>query len=258
MNVLVDTHAHLDGSDYANDLDATLLRAADAGLGAIVCAGQDEVTSRATLDLAARFPQIRPAVGVHPHLAKDAGDLAWLAALLSDPRMVAVGEMGLDYHYNFSPPEVQRQVFAAQLDLAAKFHLPAIVHSREATEDIVRSLRAHRPKSAGVVVHCFTESYDVGMRLIGECDAYLGIGGAVTFKKATDLHDAASRLPLERLVLETDCPYMSPVPYRGKRNEPAYVRLTCEAVARLRSATYEEIASATSANAARLFPKLAL
>jgi len=254
---LVDTHAHLDGPEYASDVDETLARARAAGVARIVCAGQDRATSMATLALARERSLTAPAVGVHPHLAKDAGDLTWLAALLADPLVVAAGEMGLDYHYNFSPPGVQREVFAAQLELAAGLRLPVIVHSREASTDVENLLRAHRPKSAGAVVHCFTESYEIGKRLIDTCDVHLGIGGAVTFKKATDLHDAVARLPLERLVLETDCPFMSPVPYRGKRNEPAYVRLTCEAVARLRGASVEEIARATSANALRLFPKLA-
>lgn len=255
--LLVDTHAHLDGPEYREDLDSTLERARDARVLRIVCAGQDRLTSQATLDLARRHEQIAPAVGVHPHLAKDAGDLSWLSTMLQNLQVVAVGEMGLDYHYNFSPPDVQREVFAAQLELAAALKLPAIVHSREAGADVEELLRAHRAKSAGAVVHCFTESYEAGKRLIEMCDVYLGIGGAVTFKKATDLHDAVARLPLERLVLETDCPFMSPVPHRGKRNEPAYVRLTCEAVAQLRGTGADEIAHATTANALRLFPRLA-
>jgi TatD DNase family protein len=255
---LVDTHAHLDGEEYAQDLAAALDRARQAGLRKIVCAGQDEATSRATLALSDAFRAVAPAVGVHPHNAADAGEMTWLAQLLAAPAVVAAGEMGLDYHYNFSPPTVQRRVFAAQLELAAQRRLPVIVHCREASEDVLRLLRSHRHAGAGAVVHCFTESYDVGKAFIDSCDAYLGIGGAVTFKKAAPLQDAVRRLPLERLVLETDSPFMSPVPYRGKRNEPAYVRLTCEAVAQLRNASLEEIASATTANALRLFPKLQL
>jgi TatD DNase family protein len=253
---LVDTHAHLDGEEYAQDLAAALDRAKQAGLRKVVCAGQDEVTSRATLALSDAFPEIAPAVGVHPHNAAAAGEMTWLAQLLAVPAVVAAGEMGLDYHYNFSPPAVQRRVFAAQLELAAQRRLPVIVHCREASDDVLRLLRSHRRAGAGAVVHCFTESYEVGKAFIDSCDAYLGIGGAVTFKKAAPLQDAVRRLPLERLVLETDSPFMSPVPYRGKRNEPAYMRLTCEAVAKLRNASVEEIASATTANALRLFPKL--
>jgi TatD DNase family protein len=253
---LVDTHAHLDGPEYASDLEQTVARATDAGVKTIVSAGQDEATSRAALDIAARFASVVPAVGVHPHLAKDAGDLSWLPPLLDDSRVVAAGEMGLDYHYDFSPRERQREVFARQLEWAGERGLPAIIHCREAYDDVMEILAAHRKRGTPAVVHCFTASYDIGKQLIDEYDVFLGIGGAVTFKKATDLHDAVERLPLEHLVLETDCPYMTPTPYRGKRNEPAYLRLTCNAVAALRGTTADVIAQATTANALRLFSRL--
>ncbi len=255
---LVDTHAHLDGDEFAADLDAIVERASNAGLRAIISAGQDEATSQATLGLASRFSILAPAVGVHPHLAKDAGDLRWLAPLLDDPRVVAAGEMGLDHHYDFSPRDRQREVFALQLEMAGQRGLPAIIHCREAYAEVMAVLRGHRRPGTQAVIHCFTESYDVGKRLIEEHDVYLGIGGAVTFKRATDLHDAVKRLPLDRLVLETDCPYMTPVPHRGKRNEPAYMTLTCDAVAALRGISTEAVAQATTANAQRLFPKLAM
>ena len=255
---LVDTHAHLDGSEYQNDLEAAMQRATEAGVRRMVSAGQDKATSLAALGLSTRFPQIAPAVGVHPHLAKDAGDMAWLGPMLDDPRVVAAGEMGLDYHYDFSPRDVQREIFATQLELAGARSLPVIIHCREAIEDVMTLLRAHRKPASPCVIHCFTESYDIAKKFIDECDVFLGIGGAVTFRKATDLQDAVTRLPLDRLVLETDCPYMAPVPYRGKRNEPAYMRLTCEAVAALRATTPDEVATATTANAEKLFPKLTL
>jgi TatD DNase family protein len=257
MRSLIDTHAHLDGSEYAQDLDAVVGRAIESDVQVMVSAGQDKATSLAALAIADRLDGIVPAVGVHPHLAKDAGDLSWLRDLLDDPRVVAAGEMGLDYHYDFSPRDVQQSVFAQQLDFASERSLPAIIHCREAYDDVMAILRQHRVAGIPVVIHCFTESYELGKRLIDDYDVYLGIGGAATFKKATDLHDAIARLPLERLVLETDCPYMTPVPYRGKRNEPAYIRLTCDAVAALRGVTFEAIAQATTANALRLFPKLA-
>lgn len=253
---LIDTHAHLDGSEYENDLEATMQRATDAGVRSIISAGQDKATSLATLELSARFAHVAPAVGVHPHLAKEAGDLAWLGPMLDNPRVVAAGEMGLDYHYDFSPRDVQREIFTTQLELAGARGLPVIIHCREATRDVMTLLRSHRKPASPCVIHCFTETYDIAKKFIDECDVFLGIGGAVTFKKATDLQDAVIRLPLDRLVLETDCPYMAPVPHRGKRNEPAYVRLTCEAVAALRATTPDEIAVATTANAKRLFPKL--
>jgi TatD DNase family protein len=253
---LVDTHVHLDGDDYAADLEAVIAHARAAGVGACVSAGQDEATSRATLSLADRFREIAPAVGVHPHEAKSAGDLRWLEPLLDDARVVAAGEMGLDYHYDFSPRDVQRAVFERQLALAGDRGLPVIMHCREAEDDLAAVLRAHFARGRLGVVHCFTGTYEWGKRLIDEFGVFLGLGGAVTFKNAKELHEAATRLPLEHLVLETDSPFMTPAPHRGKRNEPAYLRLTCDRLAELRSSKPDEIARATTANARRLFPKL--
>ena len=253
---MIDTHAHLDGDAFASDLDLVLGRAAEAGVSRVVTAGQDEATSRATIDLAARHPALAAAVGVHPHEAKSAGDLSWLETLARGRGIVAIGEMGLDYHYDFSPREVQREVFARQLDVAGRLELPAIIHCREAEDDVAAVLREHFDRSRLAVIHCWTGSYDAAMSFIDEFDVYLGLGGAVTFKNAVDLHDAAARLPLDRLVLETDCPFMTPAPHRGKRNEPAYAALTCRRLAELRGAGKEEIAAATTANAQRLFPRL--
>ena len=255
---LVDTHAHLDGDAFASDLDAVLTRAVEAGVMHIVSAGQDEGTSRKALLLAARHPNVAPAVGVHPHEAKGAGDLGWLDSLAQVRGVVAVGEIGLDYHYDFSPREIQRDVFARQLDLAARVDLPAIIHCREAEDDVAAVLREHFDRSRRAVIHCWTGGYDAAMSFIREFDIYLGLGGAVTFKNALELHDAAARLPLDRIVLETDCPYMTPAPYRGKRNEPAYTALTCRRVAELRGVTEDDVAAATTANAQRLFPGLHL
>jgi TatD DNase family protein len=230
-------------------------RAAAAGVRAIVSCGQDEATSRATIALAQVHPIIAAAVGVHPHEAKTAGDLRWLERMLVDPSVVAAGEMGLDYHYDHSPREVQRDVLRRQLDLAAQHELPVILHCREAEDDLASVLQEHFTSGRLGVVHCFTGTYEWGKQLIEEFGLFLGIGGAVTFKNAKDLHDAAVRLPLEHLVLETDCPFMTPAPNRGKRNEPANIALTCVRVAELRGASPLEIAEATTANAGRLFPR---
>ena len=254
--MLIDTHAHLDGGAYADDLDQVLTRASAADVGVIVSAGQDEATSIASLVLADAHPLVTPAVGVHPHEAKSAGDLRWLELLLGDPRVAAAGEMGLDYHYDFSPRDVQRVVFERQLDMAGERGLPVIIHCRESENDIAAILRARFARGRLGVVHCFTGSYEWGKQLIDEFGVFLGIGGAVTFKNAKELHDAAARLPLDHLVLETDSPFMSPVPHRGKRNEPAYLPLTCARVAELRGCAPDEIAMATTANARRLFPRL--
>lgn len=253
---LVDTHAHLDGPEFAADLDAVVQRARDAGVSWIVAAGQDEATSRSTLALATRLPLVAAAVGVHPHLSREA-KLDWLEPMLREPHVVAAGEMGLDYHYDFSPPERQRAVFAEQLELAGALGLPAIIHCREAYADLAQLLARHYRRNAPAVIHCFTEAYDVGQRLIEEFGVFLGIGGVATFKNSHALQDAVRRLPLEQLVLETDCPYLTPVLQRGKRNEPAFVSLTCQAVAALRATSADAIAAATTDNARRLFPRLA-
>jgi TatD DNase family protein len=256
VGILIDTHAHLDAPEFDSDREDVLARAQAAGVRVVVSCGQDEASSRTTLALAARFAGLAPAVGVHPHCAKDAGELAWLPELLRDARVVAAGEMGLDYHYDFSPRETQHEVFAAQLRLASAHGLPAIVHCREALDDalaIVAELGSQAPRA---VFHCFTGSIAEGERILAAGDTYLGIGGAVTFAKADTLREAVRRLPLERLVLETDCPFMTPAPHRGKRNEPAYVARVCQAVAEVRGVSPDEIAVVTTANALALFPKL--
>jgi len=213
------------------------------------------------MSLARRVPAIACAIGIHPLLA--AGARAdWISSVLAQAwehgsSVVALGEIGLDYHYDFSERSQQRSLFAEQLAIAAQHGLPVVMHCREAYDDLSAILKSGPPLAAGAVVHCFTGSFALGERLIAEHGVYLGIGGAVTFKNARELQDAVKRLPLDRLVLETDCPYMTPVPYRGKRNEPAHVALTCAAVAALRGITTEELGAQTTENAFRLFPRLA-
>ncbi len=255
--MLIDTHAHLDGTDYAPDLPDVIARASAAGVAAIVCVSQNEQSSRASLQLAKGFSCIAPAIGVHPHEAKSAGKLDWLESLVRDEAVIAVGEIGLDYHYNFSSRESQREAFVRQLDIAARSGLPVIVHCREAEDDVAALLSKHFAHRDLALLHCFMGSYDVGQSFINQLGAYLGIGGALTFKNVHALHDAAARLPLERLVLETDCPYMTPAPHRGRRNEPSYITYTCRRFAELRGQSEQHIGDATCANAVRLFPKVA-
>ena len=253
---LVDTHAHLDGEEFARDLDEVVARARDNSVTRIISAGQDEETSKAALALSERFAQVCCAVGIHPHRAAGSRTTGWLRSLASHPRVVAIGEIGLDYHYDNSPRQVQKDVLIEQLELANDLDLPVIIHNRESDDDLAAILRKHFSKGRLGVVHCFTGPYDAGALFVDEFGLYLGIGGAVTFSKTQTLHDAAARLPIERLVLETDCPYMTPVPYRGKRNEPAYLGLVCRRLAELRDTSDESISLATTENAYRLFPKL--
>jgi TatD DNase family protein len=248
--VLIDTHAHLDASDYAQDRAAVIARAYGERIG-VISVGADLSSSRQALGLAARHRALWPAVGVHPHDAKtlDPQALKALERLAGDGA-VAIGEIGLDYYRDLSPHSAQRQAFADQLDLARSLDLPVIIHNRESTKDLVAILRKHPPRRG--VVHSF-----LGDRALAETflalGLHLGIGGPLTFKRNEPLREAVKTAPLDRLLVETDCPYLTPVPHRGKRNEPAYVRYVAEAIAALRGESFLEIAAVTTRNASALF-----
>ncbi len=253
---LADTHAHLDDEAFAGDRGAVVARAAAAGVALIVTVGTDLASSRQAVSLAERFAGVYAAVGVHPHDAAslDEATLAALAELARRPRVVAVGETGLDFYRNRAPAAAQRQALRAQLALARQLGLPVIVHDREAHEEILQTLRewARGHADARGVLHAF--SGDEAMaREVGMLGFSVSLAGPVTFAKASRLHQLAATLPLDRLVLETDCPYLTPEPLRGRRNEPAYVRLVAERVAALRGLSPAEVARATTANARRLF-----
>ncbi len=258
---LIDSHAHLHFPRFDGDRDAVIRRAREAGLIAIVNVGTDLITSRASVALAEEHDFIYALVGVHPHDAKTLSPdiLAELRSLARHPKVVAIGEIGLDYYRDLSPRPVQRQAFADQLNLAAELGLPVVVHSREAHEDVLAVLRAWEPPPRGVrdeggvgVLH----SYSAGLERLDEVLALgfsISISGPVTFPKANRLRQVAAAVPLERVLMETDCPFLTPVPHRGRRNEPAYVRHVAEAVARARGMPGEEVARATADNACRLF-----
>ena len=231
-----------------------LERARASGVAAVVTVGTDLASSRAACDLAHRYPeQLAATAGVHPHEAAKAEPehFPGIEALLGDPRVVAVGETGLDYHYNFSPPEVQREVFRRQLELSGASGLPVVIHLREAFDDGF-ALIEEIGVPAGGVLHCFTGGP-------AECERALTLGlhvslaGVVTFPKATALQQAARQVPEDRLLIETDAPYLAPVPRRGKRNEPAYVVHTAQKVAELRGVAPEVLWASTRDNAVRLF-----
>lgn len=255
---LVDTHAHLTDSRYDGDLEAVLGRAGAAGVTGIVVAGYDLPSSRAAVDLAARSPRIWAAVGIHPHDAAAAGAAALeeLAALAAHPRVVAIGECGLDFYRNRSPAADQARAFEAQLGLAARLGLPLIVHSREAMAETLRTLAAH-PLPAGGVLHCFDGTAEDAARAV-DLGLYLSCAGPLTYRRDPTLARAVAAAPLERLVVETDCPYLSPAGHRGERNEPARVRDVAAALAAVRGADLAAVAGATTRNAARLFRTPAL
>jgi TatD DNase family protein len=248
---LIDTHAHLDSSDYNRDRAAVIADAFAAKIG-VITVGADIESSAAAVKLAERHRCIWAAVGVHPHDAKtlDPAGMERLRAMAKQSSVVAIGEIGLDYYRDLSPRNVQRQAFVDQIELADELELPVIVHNRESTKDMLAILRNHRPKSG--VIHSFLGDRALAEEFI-DLGFHLGIGGPLTFDKNEILREAVAAAPLDRILIETDCPYLTPVPYRGKRNEPAYVRYVAEEIARLKDITFEQVAQATTQNAVTLF-----
>jgi TatD DNase family protein len=259
---LIDSHAHLDSRQFDGDRGAVIARAREAGLVAVVNAGTGLESSQASVALAQEYDLIYATVGIHPHDAKSVTPevLRELRALAHHPKVVAVGEIGLDYYRDLSPRPVQRRAFTDQLALAEELGLPVVIHSRDAHDDVLGILRdwiTSPPMGGGLrggsgVLH----SYAAGPERLDEVlemRLHVGISGPVTFKNAGRLREVATKVPLNRLLIETDCPYLTPEPHRGKRNEPAYVRYAAQAIARARSISEEAVAQATIENARRLF-----
>ncbi|MGH7533813.1 MAG: TatD family hydrolase [Gemmatimonadales bacterium] len=249
--MLVDTHCHLAAEAFAADRPDVLRRARLAGVERVVVIGESPAAAETALGLAESEPMVSVAIGVHPHDAKDWNDerAGWLRAALGHRSVVALGEIGLDYHYDHSPREVQRRVFEAQLAVATELDLPVVIHAREADDDVLAILR-NAPRIP-VILH----SYSSGPALLEGAlalGALASFSGMVTFKKWTG-DDLIRSVPLDRLLVETDAPYLAPVPHRGKRNEPAFVRQVAERVAAVRGMPVEELIVATGANAERVF-----
>ncbi len=257
---MIDSHCHIAGPEFADDLDAVVARARTAGVSAaltILAADDDAELARAAA-VADRWPDVRFSIGVHPHnagpfAADPARAAARVAAALdAQPRARAVGEIGLDYHYDLSPREAQRDVFRAQLQLARQRCLPVVIHTREADADTFEILEQEGAAEVGGVVHCFTGDRAAAARAI-TLGFHISLSGIVTFPKALELKEVARAVPLDRLLVETDSPYLAPVPHRGRRNEPAYVAQVADAVARLRGIAPDELRAATARNFQRLF-----
>lgn len=254
--MLIDTHCHLDFERFDEDRDAVVTRALAADVQRLIVPALDLANCPAVLALAERYPSVLAAVGVHPN-STAAWQPEWLErvrAFAAHERVVAVGEIGLDYYWDESPPATQQQAFAAQLALAAELDLPVIVHNREAGEDVLRLLgdSALNGRARPGVLHSFSASWKVAQAAL-DMGFYLGFTGPITFKKADELRAIAAAAPLDRLLIETDAPFLAPHPYRGKRNEPAYVALVAERIAAIRGLTIAELGDITSANAIRLF-----
>jgi TatD DNase family protein len=251
--MLIDSHAHLDMHDFDADRDKVIRRAAEGGVARIVTIGIDLNSSEKAIEIANKYDFIYAAVGYHPHNADEADpkDLDRLRALATEPKVVAWGEIGLDFFHRHSTPDKQKEAFELQLDIAADLDLPVIIHDRDAHNELLRILKSRKRQFQGVI-HCFSGDHELAMALV-ELGFFISLPGTVTYKNAAHAQDVASRIPLDRLMVETDCPYLTPVPLRGKRNEPLYVRHTVEKIARLRHLDLKEVAQATSANTTRLF-----
>lgn len=257
---MIDTHCHLHGKEYTEDLDAVLARAAEAGVDRVVLVGVDPDDTRKAIAVAEQHPEeVFIVAGVHPHEAKiwSPEVRADLAGLLQHPQVVAVGEIGLDYHYDFSPGDKQREAFLGQLELSRETGKPVVIHCREAYDDLMQILEEFYGSPGNLteprgVLHCYFGSLDQA-RQAARLGYMIGLGGSCTFKKAEELHEVVRQTPLEQVVLETDAPYMTPIPYRGKRNESSYIPLVAQRVADLKSITVEEVARQTTANAERLY-----
>lgn len=252
---IVDSHAHLGWDSFAEDRDQVIGRAFESGVSQIVQAGVYLTGMEETVAIAEAHPNIFFAVGLHPHEAKDWTDSESprvIRDFISHPKLVAIGECGLDYHYNHSHPETQRRVFEEQVKLARELDKPLILHTREAWDDTFEILRRVGEGKVRGVFHCFTGSPDV-LPAIREIDFYVSFSGIVTFPKSTDIQAAAKEVAENRIMVETDCPYLAPQGFRGKRNEPAYVWKVAEKLAELRGSPIEDIAASTSQNARRLF-----
>lgn len=253
---LIDSHCHLDMDDYSQDLDQVIDRAARHGVKGIVTIGIDLPSSTSAVMIARRYKTIRATVGFHPHDAEKATSesLAELAALASGnaEEVVGWGEIGLDYVKKYAPAATQRAVFRRQLQIARELKLPVIIHDREAHDDCLRIIREEGPFEQGGVMHCFSADLNFAHRIIDN-NFHISIPGIVTYNKAEEMQEVASQLPIERLLVETDGPFLSPVPYRGKRNEPLYTLYTAAHIADLRQTDVAELARQTSANCRTLF-----
>lgn len=252
--MLFDTHAHLNAEQYNEDLEQVIERAKSEKVEKIVVVGFDRPTITRAMELIEAYDFMYAAIGWHPVDAIDMTDedLAWIKELSQHEKVVAIGEMGLDYYWDKSPKDVQKEVFRRQIALAKEVNLPIIIHNRDATEDVVTILKEEGAAEVGGIMHCFTGSLEIAKACM-EMNFYISFGGPVTFKNAKKPKEVVKDIPSDRLLIETDCPYLTPAPFRGKRNEPSYVKYIAEQIAELREISFEELAELTTENAKKVF-----
>ncbi|MEN6439121.1 MAG: TatD family hydrolase [Syntrophobacter sp.] len=251
---LIDTHAHLDFPEFVDDIPSTLTRAEHSGVRTVITIGIDIASSRKAATLAGEYPSIYATAGIHPHDSFILNDtsLRELEDILRGERVVGIGEIGLDYYRDMQPRPVQEECFRRQLEIARAIGKPAVFHIRDAWDDFFRIVAEYAPSFTGAVMHCFSGDWETAVRCL-DMGFYLSIPGVVTFPKPGALHEVVRKAPLDRLLVETDAPYLAPVPFRGKTNEPAFVLHTATMVAQLRDETLERIAEQTTRNARSVF-----
>jgi len=251
--LLIDTHSHLNDEQFDNDRQEVILRAKESGVSYILNIGYDRKTILSTIELINKYDFIYGAIGWHPNHAHEMEekDLLWIEDLSKHKKILAIGEIGLDYYWDFAPKDVQQIVFKEQIQMAKKLQMPIIIHNRDAHQDIYRILKEEGTEQIGGIMHSFSGSFEMAMECIN-LGFYISFSGPVTFKNAKKPKEVASKIPLDRLLIETDSPYLTPEPYRGKRNESSYVKYIAEKIAELRNMELAEIKRITSQNALRI------
>lgn len=251
---LFDSHSHVNMETFADDLDQVLERSFAAGMAGIIAVGTDVSDSIRGVEIADQWPRVYATVGIHPHETKNATEKSYqlLKALAGNEKVVAYGEIGLDFYRNHSPREVQVKEFARQLALAAELQLPIVIHDREAHQDVLEIIKVEQGYRCGGIIHCFSGDYKLAATYV-DLGFMISIPGTITFRNNQLQAEVVKHLSLDDLLIETDCPYLTPVPYRGKRNEPLYVQYVAEAIASIKGVSVEAVAEKTCRNAMRVF-----
>ncbi len=252
--MLIDSHAHLEMPEFKKDLEEVIQRAKQSGVETMLTVGTEKKDWARALEIAQAHPFIYAVLGVHPHNAKeiDGDTYSILKKLCQSEKVKAYGEIGLDFFRNLSPREVQLQRFREQIGLARELKLPIVIHDRDAHEETMEILKSEKAHENGGVIHCFSGDYDMAKKCL-DMGFTISVPGSITFKNAGEFQDIVKRLPLESILVETDAPYLTPVPFRGKRNEPSYVRYTAQKIAEIKKVPFEKVAEATTENAMRVF-----
>lgn len=252
--MLIDSHAHIQDDKFKGDIEQILNNAKEAGVDGIICVAYDYESSHDAVELARKYPQVYAVIGVHPHDAKTLSStiIANLFDLARDRKVVAIGETGLDYYRDLSPRDQQRRAFREQISIARELGKPVVIHDRDAHEEVAQIIKEEKAGINGGVLHCYSGHLPLALDLM-KAGFYISFAGPLTYKNAKKTHEVASRISLDRIMIETDCPYLTPEPLRGKRNEPAYVAYVARKLAELRNKSFDEIAYITSRNARQVF-----